>query len=200
MDDQNADYSVDGFGGADLEHGEISYAAFGARFFAYAVTSERIASRLAKLDGEVITYGPRPLASVAHVSASGTIGTASVHQTGNDPLTFQAVIPVSFDVIIRVAGAPQHFHADVRIMLMLRVCAYDTLRVFLHVRTPRADDVQVDLEARNWGASVLNAMLTIEHELRRVVAQQVQVRLDAPEIRTMREFDVAAYIDAALAD
>lgn len=200
MDDQKADLNDGNFDGIELDNGEISYATFGARFFAYAVTSQRIASRLKKLDGEIITYGPRPLAGVANVSAAGTVGTAAVHQTGHEPLTFQARIPVSFDVIIRVAGAPQHFHADVQVALALRVCVYDTLRAFLHVQAPQASDVQVDLEARNWGASVLNAMLTMEHELRRVVAKEVQVRLTAPEIQAMREFDIAAYIDQALAD
>lgn len=176
----------------------ISYADFGERFFAYAVTRERLEARLARLQGEVIDFGPRAVAGVARVSARGTIGRTAVVQVGRSPLTFEATVPVAFDIVIRVAGAPQHFHADVNVAMTTRVCAYDSLRVRLDVTPPQAHDVRVRLQARSWGASVLNAVSSIEHELRRVVAQQVEVKLQSPDIRAMCEFDIAAYIDEVL--
>lgn len=183
---------------AEADTRELSYAEFGERFFAYAVTSERLESRLERLRGQVIDFGPRAVAGVARVSAAGTIGHTRVTQTGRAPLAFHATVPVAFDIVIRVAGAPQHFHADVRVGMAMRVCCYASLRVRLQVTPPQAHDVQVQLQARSWGATVLNAISSIEHELRRVVAEQVEVKLETAEVRDMCEFDVATYVDAVL--
>lgn len=188
----------------DNERGEVdgsgmSYEAFGVQFFEQVVTARRIESALKRLAGEPIDFGPKAVMGVAQVAASGAIGAATVARTGQEPLTFDTTIPVNLNVSIRVAGTAHHFHADVRVGLTLTARAMPPLRVLIDVHSPRTQDVQVRLEARNWGASVLNAMGSIEHELRRVVAAQVRQRLASPEIQALRDFDVGARIDEVLA-
>lgn len=183
----------------EVDSGEMSYEAFGVQFFDQIVTARRIESVLQRLTGEPIDFGPTAVMGVARVAASGAIGVAAVERTGQQPLTFDTTIPVDLHVSIRVAGTTHSFHADVRVGLVLTARAMQPLRVLIDVRPPRAQDVQVRLEARNWGASVLNVMGSIEHELRRVVAAQVRQRLASPKIQALREFDVGARVDDALA-
>lgn len=180
-----------------FEPGEMSYEEFGVHFFEHAVQPERIENAFAELQGEAVGFDPKTLMGLLKAGASGTIGEPSVTQTGNNPLTFHATIPIDLNVSIQLATVEQSFHADIRVALTLTACAVEPLRIFIHVRPPRARDVQVQLETKHLGVTVINALGTIEQELRRLVAWQVRQRIDAPDMRASRDYDIAARIKEA---
>lgn len=179
--------------GAGME--EISYEEFGVRFFEYAVKAERIEAGFAGLEGEKVGFEPKALMRLLKVGATGSIGETVVTQTGHSPVTFHATIPIDLAVSIQVAAIEQRFQADIRVGLTLTACALEPLRIYINVRPPRAKDVQVQLETRDLGVTVINALGTIEQELRRIVAWQVRQRLDAPDMQAARDFDIAARIE-----
>lgn len=180
--------------GADVE--DMSYEEFGRRFFEYAVQGDRIQASLADLDGEPVGFEPKTLMGLLTVSADGHIGTATVIETGTEPLTFHATIPVNLEVAIQLAAIRQSFLADIRVGLTMTACAREPLRIFIHVQPPRTKDVHVQVETRDLGVSVINSLGTIEQELRRLVAWQVRQRLESPDMQEGRDFDVATRIQA----
>lgn len=185
----------------DLEAGECSYETFGVRFFEYALTTARIESALSGLTGRAIDFGPKTVgtAGIAKISATGAIGKAAVIRTRDRPLTFQVTIPIDLKLKVRLAGRDQRFRADVKAGLALTVHAAKPLRLVIHAEAPTAQNVEVILKAEGLGASMLNAVAGIDGELRKVVARQIARKLDDPEMRKMRDIDIAARIDKATA-
>ena len=176
-----------------------TYAVFGERFFAHAVTEERIVGALRGLAGDRIEFGPIGAGpgKLAKVSATGEVGLARATRRPGDEVSFHLTIPVELDLTIDL-GVDRHvFHAVLDVELDLTARAAEPLRVVIDVEPPTSRNVTVKLEAERIRSEVLSRVAGVEREIRRFVARYVAREIDKPRIRDARDIDVAARIDRA---
>lgn len=176
-----------------------TYAVFGERFFAHAVTEERIVGALRGLAGDKIEFGPIGAGpgKLAKVSAVGELGVASATPVESDFVAFRLSIPVALDLDIDL-GLDQHtFHAAIDVGLTLTARAAEPLRVVIDIDPPTWQDVTLELESEGVRGEVLRRVGGIDREIRRFVAKFVAREIDKPHIREARDIDVAARIDGA---
>lgn len=177
----------------------ISYAEFGERFFAAAVTEERIVGSLSGIAGDEIAFGPIGAGPgrIAQVSARGEIGQATARRQPGDEVCFRLWIPVALDLEIDLGIDTHRFKTQVSVGLTLTARAASPLRVVIDIDPPTWEDVTVTVEASGLRASVLQRVAGLEREIGVFVARYVARELDKPHIQKARDIDVAGRIDAA---
>jgi hypothetical protein len=175
------------------------YAVFGERFFAHAVTEERIVGALSGLAGDKIEFGPIGAGpgKLARVSAVGELGVASAAPLEGEHVAFRLTIPVELDLVIDLGLDEHSFHAAIDVALTLTARAAEPLRVVIDIDPPTWRDVTVKVDADGVRAEVLRRVGGIDREIRRFVAKYVAREIDKPHIRNARDIDVAARIDGA---
>ena len=179
-------------------HDSLTYAEFGHRFFALAVTRERILAGVAGLAGNRIEFGPKGVGPgrLAQVTAIGEVGVATVEPSAGELIAFSLGVPVDLDLVVDL-GVDQHrFAVDVTVGLTITARAADPLRVVIDVEPPTKDDVTVAVKAAGVRASILQRVAGVDDEIRRFVAKYVARELDKPHIKKARDIDVAERIDS----
>lgn len=177
----------------------ISYAAWGQRFFAVAVTDERVLAGVNTLAGQPIDVGPIGVGPgrIAKVTAHGAIGEAISEPIANEPLSYRVTLPVSLTFEVHLQVDTHRFRADLEVPLILTALAGDGLQIFIDVTAPLPDQVRIDLKADGLRASMLNRVVGVENELKRFVAKYVAREVRKESIMKARTIDVARAIDAA---
>ena len=179
----------------------IDYAAWGERFFATAVTAERVLAGVNVLAGRPIDVGPLGVGPgrIAKVRASGTIGTASGERVAAEPVTFHVDLPVTLAFTIDLGMDRQHFDAEIGVPLVIAARGRSDLAIVLEVTPPRAAQVSVRLKAQGLRASLTSKAANVEGELRRFVATYVAKELEQPYVRQATVIDVRAAVERAAA-
>ncbi|WP_436698502.1 hypothetical protein [Nocardioides sp. BYT-33-1] len=179
----------------------IDYAAWGERFFATAVTVERVLGGVNVLAGRPIDVGPLGVGPgrIAKVTATGTIGTATGERIGAEPVTFHVDLPVSLRFSIDLGMDKQHFDAAITVPLLITAHGRTDLAIVLDVTPPRAAQVLVRLKAQGLRASLTGRAANVEGELRRFVAKYVAKELEKPYVRQATIIDVGAAVERAAA-
>ena len=177
-----------------------TYAVFGERFFAHAVTEERIVGALSELAGDRIEFGPIGAGpgKLVKVSASGQVGVGSAAPQDSEYVAFRLTIPVELDLLVDLGVDQQTFHAAIDVGLTLTARPANPLRIVIDIAPPTWQDVTLELKADGLRAEVLRRVAGVDSEIRRFVAKFVARELDKPEIRQARDIDVAARIDRAV--
>jgi len=179
----------------------IDYAAWGERFFATAVTAERVLGGVNVLAGRPIDMGPMGVGPgrIAKVTAKGRIGTATGERVGTDPVTFDVTLPVALEFVIEIGMEKLRFDADITVPLAITARGRDDLAIVIDVTPPQSADVVVRLKAQGLRASITSKAANVEGELKRFVAKYVARELEKPHIREATEIDVGAALAKAAA-
>ncbi|GAA3665978.1 hypothetical protein GCM10022237_27520 [Nocardioides ginsengisoli] len=179
----------------------IDYAAWGERFFAAAVTAERVLRGVNVLAGRPIDVGPMGVGPgrIAKVTAKGEIGTATGERVGADPVSFHVDLPVTLTFTIDLGMDKQRFDADVVLPLRITAHARSDLAIALDVEPPSPAQVVVRLKAQGLRASLTSRAANVEGELRRFVAKYVARELKQPYVRDATLIDVAGAVERAAA-
>lgn len=179
----------------------IDYAAWGERFFAIAVTTERVLSGVNVLAGRPIDVGPFGVGPgrIAKVIATGSIGTATGERVGADPVSFHVNLPVELEFAVDLGMDKLRFDADIVVPLVITAHGRTDLAIQLDVAPPTPAQVVVRLNAQGLRASITSRAANVEGELRRFVAKYVARELDQPYVRAATVIDVAGAIDGAAA-
>jgi hypothetical protein len=177
----------------------IEYGAWGAQFFEFAVTEERILAGVNAMAGQPINVGPLGVGPgrVAKVSATGQIGTATGHRTSTEPVAFEVKIPVQLQFELDLGLDVHRFDADIEIPLRLTARARDDLAIVIEVEGPTGRELVVNLKAKGLRASVTQYAANVEGELRRFIAKYVAREIAKPTVEAARIVDVAAAINRA---
>lgn len=177
-----------------------TYAAFGERFFAHAVTAQRITDALSGLAGDEIAFGPIGVGPgrVARVGAQGRVGAATATPTGDAELvSFRLAIPVTLQLRVDLGVDAHEFAVELEVGLDIVARAAPPLRIVVDVTPPTWRDVRAVVEPDGMRAAVLQRVAGVDREVRRFVAKYVAREIDKPHVRAARDIDVAARIDAA---
>ena len=179
----------------------VSYAEWGERFFAQAVTVERVLAGVNVLAGQPIDVGPMGVGPgrIVKVSASGAIGTASGEQVGSEPVRFAFRLPVSLKFTIDLGMDKHRFDAEIQVPLTLTARAREDLAILLDITPPTPNQVVVGLKAHGLRASITQHAANVEGELKRFVSTYVTRELDKPYVVAARTIDVSGAIDKAMA-
>ena len=179
----------------------IDYAAWGERFFATAVTAERVLGGVNVLAGRPIHVGPLGVGPgrIAKVTAKGTIGTATGERVGAAPVSFHVDLPVTLKFSIDLGMDKQNFDADIIVPLVITAHGRPDLAIVLDVTPPAAAQVVVRLRAQGLRASLTSKAANVEGELRRFVAKYVAKELEKPYVRQATIIDVGAAVEKAAA-
>ena len=179
----------------------IDYASWGERFFATAVTAERVLNGVNVLSGRPIDVGPLGVGPgrIAKVMAKGRIGTATGQRVGSSPVSFHVDLPVTLQFSIDLGMDKQNFDADITVPLVITAHGRADLAIALEVTPPETNQVVVRLKAQGLRASLMNKAANVEGELRRFVAKYVAKELDKPYVRDATVIDVGAAIERAAA-
>jgi hypothetical protein len=175
----------------------IDYGEWGRRFFAAAVTEERVLSGVNAMAGQQIEFGPLGVGPgrVAKVTAVGHIGTASGTRGSLDPVQIDVRLPVTLQFKLDLGVDVHRFDADVEVPLRLSARARDDLAIFIDVDPPTKDDITVALRAKGLRATVTQYAANVDGELRRFIAKYVGRELEKPKIMAARVIDIHAAID-----
>lgn len=184
-----------------MSQDRIDYAGWGERFFATAVTAERVLAGVNVLAGRPIDVGPLGVGPgrIAKVRATGRIGTATGERVGSEPVAFHVDLPVSLKFSIDLGMDKQNFDADITLPLVITAHARHDLAIELDVTPPPPAQVTVRLKAQGLRASLTSRAANVEGELRRFVAKYVARELEQPYVRAATLIDVGAAIDRAAA-
>ncbi|HWJ10480.1 MAG TPA: hypothetical protein VNS46_13965 [Nocardioides sp.] len=179
----------------------IDYASWGERFFAGAVTAERVLAGVNVVSGRVIDVGPLGVGPgrIAKVTAQGRIGTATGQRVGSAPVSFHVDLPVTLRFSIDLGMDKQHFDADITVPLVITAHARADLAIALEITPPTTSQVVVRLKAQGLRASLTSKAANVEGELRRFVAKYVARELDKPYVREATVIDVGAAVERAAA-
>ncbi|GAA3522597.1 hypothetical protein [Nocardioides daeguensis] len=179
----------------------IDHAAWGERFFATAVTAERVLAGVNVLAGRPIDVGPLGVGPgrIAKVTATGTIGTATGERIGADPVSFQVDLPVALRFTVDLGMDKQRFDAEITVPLVITAHGRADLAIVLDVTPPRSAQVVVRLRAQGLRASLTSRAANVEGELRRFVARYVAKELEKPYVRSATTIDVRAAVEKAAA-
>lgn len=177
----------------------IEYGDWGTRFFAFAVTEERVLAGVNAMAGQQINVGPMGVGPgrVAKVTATGEIGTATGRRTSVDPVQFDVRIPVSLQFELDLGVDVHRFNADIDIPIRLTARARGDLAIVVEVEPPASRDIGVNLKAQGLRATVTQHAANVEGELRRFIAKYVGREIVKPKIENARIIDVAAAINGA---
>jgi hypothetical protein len=178
---------------------QFSYGEFGRRFFALAVTPERILAGVNTLAGQPIDVGPLGVGpgKIAKVTATGRIGSATARPIAGDAVSYRVLLPIelTFDVHLQVDR--HRFHADLEVPLILTALAIEELKIFIDIASPLPNQVKVRLRAEGLRASLLNKVVGVDTELQRFVAKYVKREVTKPEIMAARTIDVLEAVEGA---
>lgn len=177
----------------------ISYAEWGQRFFAVAVTEERVLAGVNTMAGQPIDVGPMGVGPgrIAKVTAKGAIGQAMSEPIAGDAISYRVMLPVSLTFDVHLQVDTHRFRADLEVPLILTALAGEGLQIFIDVAAPLPNQVKIDLKADGLRASMLNRVVGVEGELKRFVAKYVSREVQKPSIMKARTIDVARAIDGA---
>lgn len=178
---------------------QISYAEFGQRFFALAVTEERILAGIDSLAGQPIDVGPMGVGPgrIAKVTATGQIGKPTSVPIAGEAVSFRITLPVSLTFDVHLQVDTHRFRAELSVPLTLTALAADPLTVYIDVTPPQPDQVTVDLRAEGPRATVMSKVVGVEAELQRFVAKYIKREVEKPSVMKARLIDVAAAIEGA---
>ncbi|MBD0323143.1 MAG: hypothetical protein ICV72_07130, partial [Aldersonia sp.] len=171
----------------------LTYAEFGRRFFAHAVTQARVEAEVAGFGGQVLDLGPirtGPGERVV-VSARGEVATPRLTPRRGELISFGLVIPVRLDLVVAVAR-DNHYRADIEIPLTLTARAAEPLLIVIDAHAPRPEALAVTLSAVGLRAGLLGVIGRIEKQIRERVVAVVEDHLRDPSSRIV---DVEARID-----
>lgn len=172
----------------------LSYAEFGERFIAGAVTPQRLEGAMAELDGRPITIGPFRTGPKdrAEVRADGTVGTPAVRRRDGDLVSYDVALTITLDLVIDFLRE-HRYRASIVVNLVLVAHAADPLLIVVDIAAVTADDVDVSVVARGVTASALQVIGGIGGRIKERVVVRVNEELADSSGRVI---DVGARIDA----
>ncbi len=178
---------------------KISYADWGQRFFALAVTEERVLAGVNTLAGQPIDVGPMGVGPgrLAKVTAHGSIGQATSVPVAGDTISYRVTLPVSLTFDVHLQVDTHRFTAELEVPLLLSALSLDDLSIYIDVTPPLPNQVRIELRAEGLRASMLNRVVGVEAELQRFVAKYVGREVQKPAIMKARTIDVARAIEGA---
>lgn len=176
----------------------ISYADFGERFFASAVTEQRVLKGVSGLSGREISFGPVGVGPIGlvKVSADGAVGTPAVTARPHEHVAFSLDVPVDLRLLIDTGMDKSRFTAAVMAHLTLTARAADPLKIVIDVEAPTHRNIEVDVQADGLRASVLQIVAGVDREIRKAVARHIRRELDKPESLAARTIDIGAKLSA----
>lgn len=179
----------------------VSYAEFGQQFFDQAVTAERVVGAVNLLAGQPIDVGPMGVGPgrLVQVTAQGSIGQASIVEVPGETISYRVALPVALSFEVDLGLEVSRFTAHLVVPLVLVAHAADGLKVFIEVRPPKPDELELDVQAQGLRASMLKRVAGVEGEVRRFVAKYVAREIEKPHVRAARVIDVGAAVDSAWA-
>lgn len=183
-----------------MEHErQFPYEEFGRRFFALAVTEDRILAGVNTLAGQPIDVGPLGVGpgKLAKVTAKGQIGAATARPIAGDAIAYRVTLPVELTFEVHLQLDRHRFHAELEVPLILTALAMEELKIFIDVAPPLPNQVRVKLRAEGLRASLLNRVVSVDTELQRFVAKYVKRELSKPEILASRTIDVLAAVESS---
>ncbi len=177
----------------------IEYGDWGARFFEFAVTDERVLAGVNAVAGQPIEFGPMGVGPgrVAKVSAVGNIGTATGQRVSTDPVQFDVRLPVALQFELNLGVDLHRYDADIEIPLKLTARAREDLAIVIDIEPPSSRDIRVHLKAQGLRATVTQHAVNIERELVRFIAKYVGREIAKPNVQHARVIDVAGAINRA---
>lgn len=177
----------------------ISYDEFGRRFFALAITEERVLAGVNTMAGRPIDVGPIGVGpgKLAKVTAKGHIGEATARPIPGESVSYRVVLPVHIAFTVHLQLDTHRFIADLEVPIILTALAAAELRIYIDAAAPLPNQVKVHLKAEGLRASLMSKVVPIEGELQRFVAKYVKKELAKPEIMKARTIDVLARVDSA---
>jgi hypothetical protein len=177
----------------------IEYGEWGDRFFAFAVTEERVLAGVNAMAGQQIDVGPLGVGPgrVAKVTARGEIGTATGHRTSTDPVQFEVRIPVALQFKLDLGVDVHRFDAEIEIPIRLTARARNDLAIVIEVEAPASSEIGVKLKAQGLRATFTQYAANVEGELRRFIAKFVSREIAKPKVQEARIVDVASAINRA---
>ncbi len=175
----------------------IDYGEWGARFFATAVTVDRVLAGVNAMAGQQIDVGPFGVGPgrVAKVTATGEIGTATGERTANNPVHFHVRLPVTLAFKLDLGVDVHRFNAEVEVPLRMTARARGDLAIVIDIAPPATEDVVVALKAKGLRATLTQYAANVDGELRRFIAKYVSRELEKPKIAAARVIDIRAAID-----
>jgi hypothetical protein len=178
----------------------VEYADWGERFFASAVSAERVLTGINVLAGQKIDVGPMGVGPgrVVKVTAVGEIGTAVGERVSDSPVAFAVTLPASLEFAIDLGVDTHRFTAELLIPLTLTARARDDLSIIIDVTPPRASEVDCRLQAQGLRASITQHAANVEGELKRFVSKYVTREIEKPSVVKARTIDVSGAIDKAM--
>lgn len=185
-----------------MEHErQFPYEEFGRRFFALAVTEERILAGVNTLAGQPIDVGPLGVGpgKLAKVTAKGQIGAATARPIAGDAIAYRVTLPVELTFEVHLQLDRHRFHAELEVPLILTALAMEELKIFIDVAAPLPNQVRVKLRAEGLRASLLNKVVGVDTELQRFVAKYVKRELSKPAVLAARTIDVLAAVESSWA-
>lgn len=177
----------------------ISYHDWGQDFFYTAVTADRLLGAVKQLAGQPIEFGPLGVGpgKFAQVMARGSVGTPACEPIEGDLVSFRLAIPAHVDFDLDLQLHKQHFTVEMVIPVVVTAHALPGLKIFIDAQPPSRHDLEVDVTAHGFRATVVSVAADVEGELRKFVAKYVAREIEKPAIMNARLIDVGGRIDSA---
>lgn len=194
----------------------ISLDQFALNLIRQTVTTERVATVIARIAGERIEVGPLHFGPAGAVSATGLglIGAVQVTAThggggagsgasgagadlGLGQIGFEATIPgdLTIDLTAGSGGRIHRYEGTVVVPMTIGVELRAPARVVLAVAPLRPGDVIVRLRTTGMATFVLQTLGDADREVAAQVAKVVNERVDA--VADLRQIDMATLLDRA---
>jgi hypothetical protein len=177
----------------------IAFDQFGHNFVHEVVTADRVAATIASVVGERIEVGPIAAgpADAAKATLRGQLAGVDVesHGTDDDALRFSALVRLDCTLAVKAPVIDKRYRGTLTIPLLLHVRTASPVRLVIDVEPPSAQDIGVELEAKDRSGRLIQILGNIDGEVRTRAAAEVARRVESPEARRHREIDILAMVD-----
>ncbi|MCU1448670.1 MAG: hypothetical protein JWP02_840 [Acidimicrobiales bacterium] len=165
----------------------------------HVVTPARVAAAIKGVVGDRVEVGPLSAGPASAAKATMVATLAGVDVTprrfGHGPLQFDAVVRLSCELHVRAPAIKKTYRGELTVPLRLEVHTASAVRLVIDVQAPPAEDIGVDLNAKDRSGRLIQQLGNIDGEVRSQAAAEVARRVEAPEARRHREIDILAMVD-----
>ncbi|WP_370288360.1 hypothetical protein [Nocardioides sp.] len=178
----------------------ISYETFGANWVRRVLTLERVLRTLDQVLGDQIALGPigaGPGRTFASVSFVGTFGPTTGKELPAALLTYAIDLPISVVFQLELPVDRLTFEADVLVPLVIAVHTEAPLRLRLAVRTPRPEQIGLELRTDTRRGAVLRRVAGLDAELRRFLLKVLDTELAKDYVQRATHLDMEQLIAEA---
>jgi hypothetical protein len=173
----------------------IDYGEFGRRLVPFIVTPERVRETVASAASGKMETSVKLAGGVVNAEGGGEASGVEVELISEEPLAYRATILAEIMLTVRIARVPHRYRGRIRVPLILTAHTQGDITIEIDIGDVAARDIELDLRPMGTAAAIIERIGEVSEQVKREIAQIVNVRKDDPKLDPLRKLELAGTIE-----